>query len=281
MRIECPKCLATYDVPDSALPKERKSDRPQKMRCFKCKSVFSVMLSRDGGQAEPPKLESAAAAAKADVVNGASQWTGGNTLDLGAFEAKSHMPIRKFVLLNAIAALALIVLFFLFVAGRNDWVLSFPNLSDQITMAFWGKSAKPPPEEARELVVEVTKGSKIVAHDNNPLLVVTGQVQNPSEETRANVVLNGRLIGPDGQLRAETSAPCGRVFANAKLKKVKPGEFQKLYSTKGANYNCRVKGNSKRKYMLIFDNLPRDYSEKFKVEVRVAAADKKPPSRLD
>jgi predicted Zn finger-like uncharacterized protein len=273
MRIKCPKCLATYDVPDRALPKEKSGDKPQKMRCFRCKTIFSVMLRPETRAEHPVQIVKNDPISKpANIVSETSAWTGKTTLDLGGFEAKGQMPIRRFFFLCLVTGFAIVVLFFLFVAGRNDWVLSFPNLSDQIVVAFWGEAAKPPPEAAVKLEVKVEEGHRVILQDDDSVLVVTGEIVNPSEEIRSNVVLNGRIVGSDGKARYETSAPCGKVFKNAKIKKTKRGEFDKLYSRKGKVYDCRVKSKSKRKYMLIFDNIPPDYSEKYKVEVRVVQA---------
>ncbi len=44
MQIKCPKCSVAYDLPKQALEKQQVGGKPQKVRCFKCKTVFKVAL---------------------------------------------------------------------------------------------------------------------------------------------------------------------------------------------------------------------------------------------
>ncbi|MCP4675565.1 MAG: hypothetical protein GY854_08675 [Deltaproteobacteria bacterium] len=344
MQIKCPKCSAVYEVPEKALPKEQRGDKPQKMRCFKCKSVFNVSLRPAKPPETPPpepkppepkppepktpkseeklkpplapkenpppppplsppsitpgeeelcisvfdydekkKNEAAVSTPSTDnkrpsipdVVSDTDAWTTGKTLDLSGYSTKGQMTIRRYFLSCLAVGLALIVLLLVFVAARNDWVLSFPNLSEQIGIAFFGESARQPPDSVKELAVTVKEGFKILSKDKVPILVVSGEVINPGEQTRVHVVLEGRIIDSQGKIRFTEQAPCGRVFKTKRLKKMNTGSFDKLYLKKGKPYNCRVKGNASRKYLLIFDDMPPDFDEKYRVEVKAVSGDVK------
>ncbi len=349
MQIKCPKCSATYEVPEAALPKEQRGDKPRKMRCFKCKTVFAVSMrpakpaeepvekpveekrvgtskpdSRSTPEpekltpplahlvepeqaSEPPEPEITAEeeelcisvfdygdtqsntsdnaqpepAAPPRVVSRTSAWNVETTLDLSGYATKGQMPIRRFIMFGFGVVLALIILMFVFIAARNDWVISFPDLPEQIGIAFWGEEARKPPKAVQELEVTITEGYQALAKNKQPVLVVTGEVRNPNDEARANVVLQGRIVSTDGSVRFETTAPCGKAFKKSKLKKTKRGSFNRLYIRKGKLYDCKVKANSKRKYQLIFDNMPPDYKEKYRVEVKVISGNVKEEEKQD
>lgn len=52
MLISCPECAAVYRVSSDVLPRESLGDRPQKMRCCKCKTVFLVSLKAKESKSE-------------------------------------------------------------------------------------------------------------------------------------------------------------------------------------------------------------------------------------
>ena len=134
------------------------------------------------------------------------------------------------------------------------------------------RAARKPPEAVRDLEVIVAEGYQVISRDGKPILVVAGEVVNPAKQTRTDVILHGQIVGTDGEVKFETRAPCGKVFKKARLKKVKKDNYFDLYSRKGKLYNCKIKPESKRKFMLIFDDMPPDYHEKYKVEVTVMQA---------
>jgi len=206
------------------------------------------------------------------VVSRTSIWNAGNTLDLTGYATKGAMTIRRYTVACLSVALALIVLLFVFVAARNDWVLSFPNLSEQISIAFYGDDARLPPHEARALEVTVSEGYQLLTKDKKQVLVVLGQVFNPEDEERQNVMLNARIVSYEGKVFFEKRAPCGRVFKNRTLKRKHSTAIDALFTKKGEPYNCKIAGKKVRKFQIVFDNMTPGFDEKYRVEVKAVDA---------
>ena len=52
------------------------------------------------------------------------------------------------------------------------------------------------------------------------------------------------------------------------MKKIRKGAIARHYRKKGKLYNCTIKGESNTVFELIFEDVPHDYNESFKIEVK-------------
>ncbi len=199
-------------------------------------------------------------------------WEQQQPLDLGAFQVTQAVPQNQQTgkIVGGIAAL--VILFFVFVAFRNGWDLSLPNLADQVAFAFSSGSYEALPEETESIETTISNRRLLAGADNRGFLIVEGEVFNNAAASRSHVVLRGRLFDKHNDVRGETKAPCGRSLDDAQVKTLQKGSLNGHYRPGGELYNCALKANGAGAYQLIFDDLPLDYDSSFTVEVQAVLA---------
>jgi len=179
MKIKCPKCEVAYELPDNALPKEKLDGTPFKLKCFKCKTIFTIAYKpekpEDPNNGKSGYEEFADPETHADqehrdeqtsdekdilvevfngtgddnssseklsangMVTNTAAWNQNNTLNLSAFATQNKQSFAWFTTLMIFFGIAVTVAFFVFVSWRNDWTISFPLLGAQISNAFFGE----------------------------------------------------------------------------------------------------------------------------------------------
>jgi predicted Zn finger-like uncharacterized protein len=358
MIIKCPQCSTGYDIPDTLL-----TDKPRKMRCTKCKNVFTVVKksenSIDGyveftgrqylpsefaflqqesssfeknnsshdSAREPkqqPQAETAAlpsepgaqpasaaqpapAAPQAEPsvkeqgntavsvrsksekqrfrpvsqpaeslfnsnVKSPASWEIEDPLELGGYTMAESSGTVQTIGKIVFGFILLIIGFFIFVAARNGWTLSTLELSDQIAFAFSDKTLEALPDTVKKIEATVSKKSIITGRNNKLFLSVVGEVINNNPTSRSHIIVKGELIDSNGNTRAMTRVPCGRVTEEDVIKKTKAGSVALLYRSGGDLYNCHIGPDDSTIFQIIFENVPSDYNAAFKVKVTPVAA---------
>jgi predicted Zn finger-like uncharacterized protein len=202
-------------------------------------------------------------------IFGGSLWETEAPLDLGNFAVPNVRPSRS-QLIGKIMGITsgLVFLLFMFVIYRNGWTLSLSELPDQFAFAFSGEEYEALPPEVEGLEPTLEERRIIDRGRNGMLLSVVGTVFNNSPVKRREIILKGRLLDANGEVREEVRLPCDKVFEDTALKRSKPGMVASLYRQKGGvPYDCVIPGESSALYQLVFENVPDDYDETYTVKI--------------
>jgi predicted Zn finger-like uncharacterized protein len=224
---------------------------------------------------EPSAARRSAPSAVGDIYGGsASAWEMEAPLELAGYALGMEETASggQFIGKLMTVIIVLIVAFFVFVAFRNGWSISIPDLRDQIAFAFSGAELEEFPDEVDDLEATIADRRIVIARDKTPYLVVTGEVVNNSPVLKANVILRGRLLDPAGDIRGEVRAPCGKVAEDSVIEALEAGSAPGLYRQGGELYNCQLSGSGSTVFQIIFDDMPADYDGSFQVEIRPVAA---------
>ncbi len=237
-------------------------------------SIPTSVAERSAPVPPPPPQASAQAVPVAAVHfdENDTSWSSADPLDLGDYSMGEESAQSKIVGKVVTTALVLIVLFMLFVAYRNGWSLSAPVLGSQIAFAFSGKEYEALPDEVKDLEATVEGRDTVTAGDGRTLLLVSGHVHNNGPTSRTHIMLRGRLLGAEGEVRAEAKAPCGFTIENTDLRAAAKGTISSLYRTGGKPVNCSVKGDASGAYQLVFDDPPKDHASLQTLEVAPISA---------
>jgi predicted Zn finger-like uncharacterized protein len=228
--------------------------------------------------AEPATVQSQRGSSVSDIYGITSAWEMEAPLELDGYtitdvpQATATSGSGQAVGKVMTVIVALVVLFFVFVAWRNDWSISFSDLPAQIGFAFSGDSSDSISAEARDIEVTVIERRLVIADDKATYLVVTGTVFNAATVGRNQVVLRGRLTDLTGELRDEARGPCGKVVDDEAIKATSRGAIAGHFRSGGSLVDCVVKPEGENVFQLIFENVPLDYSPDFNVEVVAVTA---------
>ncbi|MCP4679722.1 MAG: hypothetical protein GY854_30380 [Deltaproteobacteria bacterium] len=201
-----------------------------------------------------------------------SAWEMEAPLDLEGFAVQSPTGGGQLVGKLMTVFLVIVAGFFVFVAYRNNWDLSFAELPKQIDFAFSNKATDRLPDEVKGLEVTVEDSRILMRKRKSPLLIVTGKVFNNSLIKLSHIVLRGRVYDASGEMRVQTRIPCDKLFEDTDLKKKRKGAITRAYRKGGTLHDCTIRGNSSTLFELIFENPPPDYDETFRVEVKPVSA---------
>ncbi len=209
-----------------------------------------------------------------EIYGTQSAWEVEAPMDLGSYAVDPPPPAKsQWVGKFMTVVIILIAAFFIFVAYRNGWSLSFGTMGEQIDFAFSGK----PPMEVRPREVEeleiVVDSNEILERKGKPnLLLVHGNVFNNGGLPRTHVVLRGRIIDSAGAERGQARLPCGVMVPEKKLRKANEGRISKLFQDGNALYNCVVGSESTTAFQMVFEDVPVGYDQTFKLEVEAVHA---------
>lgn len=223
-------------------------------------------------QPAPPRPS--APSAVEDIYGGtASAWEMEAPLELGGYAIEEETPsggqsAGKFFTVLII----LVVLFFTFVAYRNGWSISIPDLGDQIAFAFSGQELESLPEEVENIDTTIADRKMLMGKEDAAFLVVSGEVVNGNPMPRTNIMIRGQLIDGAGDVRSEVRAPCGKVIDDPVLEATKKGDVAGHYRQSGSLYNCILSANGSTVFQLVFEDLPADYDSSFAVKARAIGA---------
>jgi hypothetical protein len=163
---------------------------------------------------------------------------------------------------------ALVLMLLAFVALKNDGVLELDKLPEQVKIAL--ADEPPPTKDQAPLSLDITlnNGYKLIIKDKKPILVVKGRIENTGPVKRTRIILEGRIVDNAGQVLFTTRAPCGKMFANKRLRKTKRGAFSKLFVRNKEFIDCALEPGQKKWFQLIFDDIPEGYDDDYTVQVK-------------
>jgi predicted Zn finger-like uncharacterized protein len=203
----------------------------------------------------------------------ASAWEMEAPLDLGGFTIANEVPPKGQATGKVIfVVVVLLVGFLVFVAYRNGWAISIPELGDQIAFAFSGAELEDLPKEARDIEATINRRKIIMNMEKTPFLVIQGEVTNIATARRSKIIMRAQLIDAVGDIRAQVRAPCGKLINDSVIEVTPKGAMKGHYRSGGAFYNCSVEGGGNTVFQLIFDEVPADYDDSFDVLVQAVAA---------
>ena len=201
-----------------------------------------------------------------------SAWETEAPLELESYAIQPLPSKRQLLGKLAFGIIVFSVLFFVFVAYRNNWSLSTSKLRSQIGIAFSGGRHENLPPEVKGLEVVVQDRRILPRNDQTPVLVVYGKVFNNSPVARTNVMLRGRLIDKKGKTRSQLRFPCNRVLTDAKIQRDKKGSITRYYKKNDSVLNCIIGGESNREFQLLVEDLPVDFNDSYEVLVEAISA---------
>jgi len=120
--------------------------------------------------------------------------------------------------------------------------------------------------------VTVKSSRKSVAKHNEPIIIVSGNVLNRTDDDRIKVVVAGRILDKDGNVRFSTTAPCGILHRAKRLKRMPRESIERLYVKSGEPFTYSVKSGGRTKYQLVFNEVPEGFDEEYTVEVKVTSS---------
>ena len=232
LEIICPACSQVHKVPADRF--RTALSRATTMQCAKCRHRFNLTE-----QGEKPRA------------------------------APKNVPNIK-VLVGVLAVIvALLVVVFLSLAARTSGEDSaFAELPAQVQVALFGADEEGIATAPEGLILTMDKGYKLVRRNQSSILVVKGRIRNPGPTVRTRILLEGRVVGADGTIRFVTRSPCGKMFSDKRLKKTKPGKFEKLFTKNKEFINCTLKSGEEKPFQMIFDDIPKEYDEAYTVQVK-------------
>ena len=238
MLFGCPQCSEIYDVPDAKITNDNAS-KPQNFLCPNCHAIFPLNAANS---VAPAPMRRAPKSIK---------WY--------------HAALMGVIVFT--------VTFLGYLTYHNKGILELDKLPDQVQVAIEG--APPKQNEGtdiEQLSVTLDEGYKLKLTDGNFILVVKGQIENPADVTRNNIILQGQIVDEAQKVRFTSRAPCGKVVANRKLQRTKKGNFSKLFVRGGEFINCILKPGRKKRFQLVFDDMPADFSDNYSVRVKTLFA---------
>lgn len=202
---------------------------------------------------------------------------GGNTwetevpLDLGHYTTPSAKSQRVGKIVAGV--LVAILLFFGFVAVRNGWRISLSSLPDQIAFAFSGGDYEELPATVDDLEVAVNERRLLHRSGSGSLVIVAGTVFNNSPVQRKSILLRGKLMDANGDVKGEVRVPCNKIFDDSDLKNTRPGQIAALYQKGGAVSDCTLRGESSTSFQMVFENVKADYDPSYTLDVKPVFAE--------
>jgi predicted Zn finger-like uncharacterized protein len=204
----------------------------------------------------------------------ASGWEVEAPMELGSYAvSQAPEPNHGHQLAGKITfgVIVVLIVFFLFVAGRSGWSLSLSALPEQISFAFSSGSLEEIPESAKNIEATVVT-KQVVTSSRGTYLIVSGEVINNNPSGRSNILLRGRLYDGKGELRGEARMPCGRVVDKKVIRKTPAHSISRHYMDRGNLINCQIDPNGGRIFQVVFNDLPEDYDAGFDIRVSAIAA---------
>ncbi|MDJ0761641.1 MAG: zinc-ribbon domain-containing protein [Myxococcota bacterium] len=201
-----------------------------------------------------------------------TSWISRAPLDLNEFSIGQASAKTRRAGKIVTGAVGFIIIFFIFVAFRNGWQLSVPDLSSQVAFAFSTRTFEKLPDEVKGLEVNVYDRRTLIASDGRPILVVLGDIQNNAPTRRTHILLRGRVLDDGGTVRAETKLPCGVMVDDIEIKATAKGGMREHFLTGASPYNCDLRPEGFCKYKLVFDPSPETTDSLSNIEVVAIAA---------
>ena len=245
--------------------------QPQAMTAQLPPTAQIYQQPQQGAGAPANRPPSGAVPALSGDLYGGRSWETEAPLDLDSYAVPSAQSQRigKYVA----GGVGIVVIFLFFVLARNGFNLSFAELPEQIGFAFSGDKYEDLPDAVHDLEVVVNERRLLNRSSADTLLVVTGTVFNNSPVQRKTVVLRGKLIDTNGDIKDEVRIPCDKVFEDSALKGTRTGQILTLYRKGGELENCTIRGESSTVFQMVFESVPADYDSSFTLDIQPVNAE--------
>ena len=236
LEVICPACAQVHKVPEDRF---RTDLSRASMQCARCQTMFS--LSEQG------------------------------TKPRAVYRGPSIKVLAAVLVGILLLGGAMVYVYWAKTTGNDAGLEALP---EPVKIALLGgdDDTPSPKDDLQGLTLSVTEGYKLVIRDKNSVLVVKGKVKNPGIDARTRVLLEGRIVDPNGAVRFVTRAPCGRVIPDKRLRKTRRGAFSKLFTRKKEFRDCTLKPGQEKPFQMIFDDIPKDYDEAYTVQVKTLFA---------
>jgi hypothetical protein len=216
--------------------------------------------------AAPPAAQ---AQAQAQAETWHQPWENQDPLELEDFAVSLTHPHAKVLGIGLTSAVAISVLFFVFVAYRNGWTLAQSSLPSSISYAF---SSRPTERRLAAEVrgLEITLESvRTINRPNAPaVLVVEGSVFNNTSVKKTEVILRLRIFDKNGEILLEVEKPCGKFLQETEIMRLEPGQVKKTRAS-----SCSISAASTAVYQFLFEEFPLDFDPQSDVEIKAVAAE--------
>ncbi len=235
---------------------------------------LSNVVSQVEVETPPPRATSTRSTSDNTSSNdllGGNAWETEAPLDLGNYAAPSVKSQRMGKTVALVAGAVLLFLFF--VMYRNGWNLSPGDLPAQIAFAFSAAEYEEIPQAAKDLELVIGESRLLNRPSGDTLLIVTGTVFNNSPVQRKNIVLHGKLIDTNKDIKGNINTPCNKVFEDSALQKTPIGQIPNLYRKEGLLFNCTIRGESSALFQLVFENVPADYDQNYIIDIKPVSAE--------
>lgn len=251
MIITCESCGTKFRVGDEKLK------RPvTKVRCSKCKHVFSVRLDKEQPEEEVVVLEPSESEdlIKKDEVD--DKEIVDEPLDEESVTSVPHHPSmiqakppRPTVARSKMFVVIVLPLFFIAIAALYYFVMK-PSVSQNNSKQASGSPPVAVSQKAEAFFIENVNVGQ--------LLVVQGEVINTSKNPVSFVALEGKLLGLDGKVVLQQRFYAGNILTKDELAQLPITQIQeRLMRREGDNLsNVHIKPGEKVPFMVVFYNLP-------------------------
>lgn len=244
--VTCESCATKF-----RLDSERLAQPQNKVRCSRCKAVFTVPqpnednLVRIDLSDEEPEEESFVPGSMVEVEV---------QPEVEVKAPRAPISIRRILILT-VPALVIVAAVLLFIFSP-----SLPTIPI-------GKSEQPESPQAAASIQDTLQAYFLENSHAGQVFVVEGEVKNVSNKPLSFVLLEGKLYTTSHQIAQTQRCYLGNIFSRQEIGGLKPAEIQdRMMNREGKSFrNVRIPPGSKVPFMLVFHNLPElkalgDYS---------------------
>ncbi len=233
MVITCESCGARFRL------NSEKLDKPHnKVRCSKCKNIFTVEQPDEDGLIHIQISDE-----ESDFIPGTIHEEIGKATAPAIREGRSLK--KKILIAGAAAVLILVIIAFVFGPGGSLLV----------------STSKSPPTGPPKPVVTIADSVQAYYLENvhsGQVLVIEGEVLNESSQPVSFVMIEGKLFNSKDTVAQIQRCYLGKSFTRKEITNLNLSEMQeKMMNREGKNLkNVRIPPAGKAPFMLIFHNLP-------------------------
>lgn len=238
VKVTCESCGAQF-----RLDSERLTKPTNKVRCSKCKHVFSVEQPEDEGLIH---IELSESEGEGGLVPGALPGAGERSAPPADRRKKSFFTR---VLLIALPVLILASAgVYLGLSGKGALLGGSPE-----------KPVAPKePQQPTVTILDTVQAYYLENINAGQVLVIEGEVMNESSKPVSFVLVEGKLFGTNDKVAQAQRCYAGNTLSRKEIANLKPTEIQdRMMNREGKNLkNVRIPPAGKIPFMLIFHNLP-------------------------
>lgn len=237
--ITCESCGARFRLDADKLTKSR-----NKVRCSKCKNVFSVEQPGDD------------ALIHIEISDGENDLFPG---DIGGGEGGElpGAPPAARKKKSSLGKILMIILPLLILSGGGIY-LGFSGKSGLLGNTATRPASPKEPQQPSVTMLDTVQAYYLENINVGQVLVIEGEVMNESSKPVSFILIEGKLFGSNDKVAQVQRCYSGNSLTRKEIANLKPSEIQdRMMNREGKNMkNVRVPPAGKVPFMLIFHNLP-------------------------